>query len=87
MLIKKNIGIYLDRDEFIPIKSEAIGDYWGPDCQGVLRNVAGEKCTRFFAERRVETRMASTVQHAARSAWGRLTKRYGRTRQSADERD
>ena len=50
MLIKKNIGIYLDRDEFIPIKSEAIGDYWGPDCQGVLRNVAGEKCTRFFAE-------------------------------------
>jgi len=50
MLIKKNIGIYLDRDEFIPIKSEAIGDYWGLDCQGVLRNVAGEKCTRFFAE-------------------------------------
>lgn len=50
MLIKKNIGIYLDRDEVIPVKSEVSGDYWGLDCQGVLRNVAGEKCTRFFAE-------------------------------------
>ena len=50
MLIKKNTGIYLDRDELIPVKSETIGDYWGLDCQGVLRNVAGERCTRFFAE-------------------------------------